>query len=184
MRSRPTSSWRSAFWSRASWNDSKPSATATPSHSGNTCPIMLPRSTSSASASPSVPLIFLRINENEINIQHPSSKLQRSASKIQDPRSKIQRSFKLQAPKRAAAAALGIWILEVPWILDFGSWIFGTRIFGTRHRPRHHPHPPRHHHLPGHYLAGCDERSEEHTSELQSPCNLVCRLLLEKKKKI
>src|SRR5256885_11280115 len=25
-------------------------------------------------------------------------------------------------------------------------------------------------------------RSEEHTSELQSPCNLVCRLLLEKKK--
>src|SRR2546426_5937632 len=38
-------------------------------------------------------------------------------------------------------------------------------------------------------LMGCDEsqfrqiRSEEHTSELQSPCNLVCRLLLEKKKK-
>src|SRR5256885_7134929 len=34
---------------------------------------------------------------------------------------------------------------------------------------------------------GADElfggRSEEHTSELQSPCNLVCRLLLEKKKK-
>src|SRR5256885_10847037 len=39
---------------------------------------------------------------------------------------------------------------------------------------------------------GCDQlhrvakirgvRSEEHTSELQSPCNLVCRLLLEKKK--
>src|SRR3989454_2304058 len=27
-------------------------------------------------------------------------------------------------------------------------------------------------------------RSEEHTSELQSPCNLVCRLLLEKKKKV
>src|SRR5256885_7061251 len=32
-----------------------------------------------------------------------------------------------------------------------------------------------------HVIAG---RSEEHTSELQSPCNLVCRLLLEKKKKI
>src|SRR5256885_8789756 len=31
-------------------------------------------------------------------------------------------------------------------------------------------------------LAGL-ARSEEHTSELQSPCNLVCRLLLEKKKK-
>src|SRR2546426_6155475 len=28
------------------------------------------------------------------------------------------------------------------------------------------------------------ERSEEHTSELQSPCNLVCRLLLEKKNNI
>src|SRR5688500_20058207 len=27
-------------------------------------------------------------------------------------------------------------------------------------------------------------RSEEHTSELQSPCNLVCRLLLEKKKEM
>ena len=36
----------------------------------------------------------------------------------------------------------------------------------------------------GHWSAdGYDhERSEEHTSELQSPCNLVCRLLLEKKK--
>src|SRR2546426_9297984 len=35
------------------------------------------------------------------------------------------------------------------------------------------PHPRR---------LGCGRRSEEHTSELQSPCNLVCRLLLEKKK--
>src|SRR5256885_11151646 len=37
-------------------------------------------------------------------------------------------------------------------------------------------------------LLGADEplaqRSEEHTSELQSPCNLVCRLLLEKNKTI
>src|SRR5574337_875943 len=31
--------------------------------------------------------------------------------------------------------------------------------------------------------SGCGDRSEEHTSELQSPLNLVCRLLLEKKKK-
>src|SRR5256885_12997553 len=41
---------------------------------------------------------------------------------------------------------------------------------------------------PFHYLmlpheAARIDRSEEHTSELQSPCNLVCRLLLEKKKK-
>src|SRR2546426_3085590 len=35
----------------------------------------------------------------------------------------------------------------------------------------------------GHFQDQVAERSEEHTSELQSPCNLVCRLLLEKKKK-
>src|SRR2546426_5514393 len=33
------------------------------------------------------------------------------------------------------------------------------------------------------YFDRIGSRSEEHTSELQSPCNLVCRLLLEKKKK-
>src|SRR6516162_72159 len=38
--------------------------------------------------------------------------------------------------------------------------------FSARHSPAGTPHA----------------RSEEHTSELQSPCNLVCRLLLEKKK--
>src|SRR5256885_8916367 len=37
--------------------------------------------------------------------------------------------------------------------------------------------------LRGRERAGIVLRSEEHTSELQSPCNLVCRLLLEKKKK-
>src|SRR2546426_3553283 len=39
--------------------------------------------------------------------------------------------------------------------------------------------------VPGHVFGRRLEyvRSEEHTSELQSPCNLVCRLLLEKKKK-
>src|SRR5256885_10847555 len=35
----------------------------------------------------------------------------------------------------------------------------------------------------GTIVTSTDSRSEEHTSELQSPCNLVCRLLLEKKKK-
>src|SRR5256885_6929225 len=33
-----------------------------------------------------------------------------------------------------------------------------------------------------HLYCSTQHRSEEHTSELQSPCNLVCRLLLEKKK--
>src|SRR5256885_11785726 len=36
----------------------------------------------------------------------------------------------------------------------------------------------------GHPHRRAADRSEEHTSELQSPCNLVCRLLLEKKKKV
>src|SRR5256885_13259379 len=37
-------------------------------------------------------------------------------------------------------------------------------------------------HFAPHHRARCvQRRSEEHTSELQSPCNLVCRLLLEKK---
>src|SRR5215467_15147644 len=34
--------------------------------------------------------------------------------------------------------------------------------------------------MPAEIAAACAVRSEEHTSELQSPCNLVCRLLLEK----
>src|SRR2546426_4665375 len=37
-------------------------------------------------------------------------------------------------------------------------------------------------HAPEAPRARTNSRSEEHTSELQSPCNLVCRLLLEKKK--
>src|SRR3989454_5423336 len=50
-----------------------------------------------------------------------------------------------------------------------------------RGEPRRHPEGQR---PAEHRRALADaERSEEHTSELQSPCNLVCRLLLEKKKK-
>src|SRR6478735_12527357 len=47
------------------------------------------------------------------------------------------------------------------------------------YRARHVPRPPAHASADDHGRA----RSEEHTSELQSPCNLVCRLLLEKKNK-
>src|SRR2546426_7483635 len=36
----------------------------------------------------------------------------------------------------------------------------------------------------GRNLMEGQDRSEEHTSELQSPCNLVCRLLLEKKNRV
>src|SRR5688500_20074016 len=38
--------------------------------------------------------------------------------------------------------------------------------------------------LPAGARPAARSRSEEHTSELQSPCNLVCRLLLEKKKRM
>src|SRR5256885_8587075 len=79
-----------------------------------------------------------------------------------------------------------------------------TTLFRSRHRRpaadrrRHVLHLPRGQGLRGRQVAaggrpdpagvgrarGCHAaRSEEHTSELQSPCNLVCRLLLEKKKK-
>src|SRR5256885_3732406 len=48
-----------------------------------------------------------------------------------------------------------------------------------RPRPRRLPHPDP---VVGGATPDHGIRSEEHTSELQSPCNLVCRLLLEKKK--
>src|SRR2546426_9293822 len=51
----------------------------------------------------------------------------------------------------------------------------GDRLHVARRAQRLLQHPAQ--------LAGERSRSEEHTSELQSPCNLVCRLLLEKKKK-
>src|SRR5688500_19692470 len=54
--------------------------------------------------------------------------------------------------------------------------------FSPRRRPRlRDAHPPRRASLTcaQHHSS---RRSEEHTSELQSPCNLVCRLLLEKTK--
>src|SRR2546426_2688864 len=75
-------------------------------------------------------------------------------------------------------------------ILDARSLRAGgeTTYAGGRHVARGQT---RCHHwrLPWHWSGDCVEagreprRSEEHTSELQSPCNLVCRLLLEKKKK-
>src|SRR5256885_12768509 len=52
---------------------------------------------------------------------------------------------------------------------------------GGQRRAGHHGGEGRAHAVAQH-AAG--QRSEEHTSELQSPCNLVCRLLLEKKKKL
>src|SRR5256885_16338144 len=61
---------------------------------------------------------------------------------------------------------------------------------GQRGRVRRHPASRLVHHTPKRHISlrvrclACEtfHRSEEHTSELQSPCNLVCRLLLEKNK--
>src|SRR5256885_3617850 len=78
-----------------------------------------------------------------------------------------------------------------PYTTLFRSRDRGLRELCTRvprHETRHGPRSS----VGGELLAGrlraaaarrhrC-ERSEEHTSELQSPCNLVCRLLLEKNK--
>src|ERR1039457_7594881 len=50
--------------------------------------------------------------------------------------------------------------------------LFRSELRAAHQRWRMHDVPERDH-----------SRSEEHTSELQSPCNLVCRLLLEKKKR-
>src|SRR5256885_7001086 len=61
---------------------------------------------------------------------------------------------------------------KAPW--PGNSWAFASPVRGSL------PLPFRNRHA-GHDLLLI--RSEEHTSELQSPCNLVCRLLLEKKKK-
>src|SRR5256885_10848440 len=56
---------------------------------------------------------------------------------------------------------------------------------GSVHRRRHRRGHERHLRRAQFAVDDNDDRflrSEEHTSELQSPCNLVCRLLLEKKK--
>src|SRR2546426_6183348 len=69
-----------------------------------------------------------------------------------------------------------------------------TTLFRSREVAPRLPHEPHRRDVGGLRAAGLQEpavrrsggqpsRSEEHTSELQSPCNLVCRLLLEKKKK-
>src|SRR5256885_2776027 len=68
-----------------------------------------------------------------------------------------------------------------------------TTLFRSRERPPERPsarvRPDRHRDIPRELgrrvplgVLRRHLRSEEHTSELQSPCNLVCRLLLEKKK--
>src|SRR5256885_6480017 len=62
-----------------------------------------------------------------------------------------------------------------PYTTLFRSEAERRRVAGGDQLPRRHQHAAS-------AGGGLVARSEEHTSELQSPCNLVCRLLLEKKK--
>src|SRR2546426_2729400 len=57
------------------------------------------------------------------------------------------------------------------------------RVDKERNAPPHRVSVRQADHRDARSVANGERRSEEHTSELQSPCNLVCRLLLEKKKK-
>src|SRR5256885_6264577 len=57
-----------------------------------------------------------------------------------------------------------------------------TTLFRSARRRTHELHPGSNTFAAYQCYGNPDFRSEEHTSELQSPCNLVCRLLLEKKK--
>src|SRR5256885_12951823 len=59
-------------------------------------------------------------------------------------------------------------------------WVRALAVTKRIRHGRFHADPRQSQRRPG---GGALPRSEEHTSELQSPCNLVCRLLLEKKKK-
>src|SRR2546426_2272307 len=69
------------------------------------------------------------------------------------------------------------------------STLFPYTTLFRSHRERRLHHPDARDHVGvapaaailGELALGIEARSEEHTSELQSPCNLVCRLLLEKK---
>src|SRR5256885_12862533 len=70
-----------------------------------------------------------------------------------------------------------------PYTTLFRSQARARHAVRRRARPRAPPRPllDGRRSLARHRLPTIQERSEEHTSELQSPCNLVCRLLLEKK---
>src|SRR5256885_9075333 len=73
--------------------------------------------------------------------------------------------------------ALPIW----PAVLERGAQLGPAAVDPAAHRAQLHAQGGRDL-LVGEALDVTQDRSEEHTSELQSPCNLVCRLLLEKKK--
>src|SRR5256885_12218619 len=66
-------------------------------------------------------------------------------------------------------------------IVEVGHFAAQIGLFLVEHHNFEAAYPARHD-IHASVGMGFQNRSEEHTSELQSPCNLVCRLLLEKKK--
>src|SRR5215467_14736229 len=73
--------------------------------------------------------------------------------------------------------------LQGDWSSDVCSSDLGTGRASRRPRRATPRSPRRRRRARSPPLSAPRRRSEEHTSELPSPCNLVCRLLLEKKKK-
>src|SRR5437867_7779677 len=83
--------------------------------------------------------------------------------------------FQVCAQGEAFAGHPALWLSLVRWRAHKGSSAARLPCDGqAQSKRRVHRHRRRH---------GSRKRSEEHTSELQSPYDLVCRLLLEKKKK-
>src|SRR2546430_13056091 len=79
-------------------------------------------------------------------------------------------------------ATTEIYTLSLHDALPISSRDVGARVGPARRRARRRERRPRAKAL-ARRRRGVRDRSEEHTSELQSQSNLVCRLLLEKKKK-
>src|SRR2546426_9826403 len=99
------------------------------------------------------------------------------ASSMYAPRRCPPESFRVRSGRlaRGDANCRARWRFTCQTSHAFPSWLWWASL-----PPRSHAETRRHRER----LPKRESRSEEHTSELQSPCNLVCRLLLEKKKKV
>src|SRR2546426_7961382 len=106
------------------------------------------------------------------------------------PRVDSHRGFEvgLRAVEQGSATGwIGLGVQEPLDVAQAAAQLLAPRVIGIssqhlRRVPESDIDPPRRGRLVSERLSRATKRSEEHTSELQSPCNLVCRLLLEKKK--
>src|SRR6266481_9882886 len=92
-----------------------------------------------------------------------------------------------QCSRGRRGKARGRAVLPGSTLSHFWPWRVPPAPPPTHFTPARLGRPARHvpcvNHPPGGFRWGSSQRTEEHTSELQSQCHLVCRLLLEKKKK-